>query len=505
MFRGTTAKRKTAPHSYMVVRAANEQDKNALSVSANKNEAVFSMQRFMKAFKNILMAPFSWAMNDSFQSQQRSERTTKLIFGEWVPVKSVNAVAGLRLVIFLAHFIFSILLLVRLRNDLKCPRSNVWYTFTDTAISRESCEAYSMQPFLADMTSEECALTHAGHMCVKGVPNGTSVPYKMDSLTIGGSVHPIALIAIFETLTASFCLMYLADGLISTGNPTFVSSKKMILYGAFFVATVWNIVLITIILTTENVIPVNHKIYPSICIVVTFLVQYWFATQIETLGTTAENDDKKDHARICTRYGEYCQTAAILFVSVAQILSFTGASAVAVQCAAVAIFVCNVLGVTLQNAMDDTEFNSFTVIMHLLGAWLAFFVGWLPIFRVWTALNALFEDIPEASARTAIQAAFFVMLAFYLSFGFFPTAMLYLPKLLGNEERAKFGTRRLIWWGFDVLSMIVKLVIAMLVMTSDIFQPQSVGQGKSCEMPFGKPLVAQDLTDYQTCIAGLWS
>lgn len=394
-----------------------------------------------------------------------------------------------RLLLFLVHFTFSIILVAMMRGSPKCPRQNYWYSTSDTMISWAGCKGYTMKALAPPNEWQNCTMGEMG-MCIHGNPPAATILYDMDDFTIGGTVHPFACLVIFEYLTASFALIYLTDALVEDFT-WFGQNSTFTWIIALTVATAWNFTLGLITFLTNDVVPFNHRFFFVIVFfVVTFLVQAWFAMQI------GNNDEpqKKESLRMQVRYLEYAQTASVLYISVVQVTSFAGVSGTAIQCGFMAILVCNVLGYTLQHyALAAIEENTLQTqklftFLHLLGSWAAFFIAWAPVFQAWGDLAPVIQDIPDVGARFSIWFIFINLLIWYLAFGIVPTLLVYLPALqvVAWDEKMEIMTT----WIFDILSAIVKILIAITIMTSDVFQPQATNGVENCRHPLLAPIAS---------------
>lgn len=385
-----------------------------------------------------------------------------------------DTISFLRVSLFVVHAAFSLALIILLHTQKKCPRNNTFYTSNDAVTAALQCASgRRMLPLLNKSPNETCVASTIGK-CVSDTPNMVEASYALQDSTIGGSVHPMACMCIFEFLTASFALVYLADHLFP--------SKQSMLMWAVGIATIWNIVFISIMSGLSNLIPYTHLLLGWGFVIVTFYIHSRY------LENKARNSENAVDNAIIMRYQEYAMTASILLLAVIQVLSFAGVSAAIVQTSFAAMIVCNLLGVTLHmtymkdaSKTEQTSQNGkWQVALYLLASWLAFFTAILPIFlSIGLDLGRIIETIPEDSAKLAIYLIFSLLGLSYLSFGLVTTIMVYIPHLMGYPDLAK-NSEYLADWILDVLSFTAKITIVVLSFSSDIFQPQSVNDVSDC-------------------------
>lgn len=410
-------------------------------------------------------------------------------------------------IVFLAHAVTSIVLLVLLYTTQKdrCNRNLHWYTsnldIMHYAASNSSglrVEPITTGNGLLDIT---CGVEGYNGKCQYTTPNVMAIEFDSSSWHLGGSVNVIALMCIFEYLTASFALVYFAK---SFRMEKFVFMKiqgERLLNVALMVAGFWNFAFTVLMFTKSPTLPASHTfLFAALGSIVASFVQYRFSRKIgfgdlpglqpllsddpeykyknAKVDRYGRKDNKStyDKNEFRIRYAEYAITAPLVFIASLVILSLSGVTATSLQLSFVSMSVCNLLGIVIHElyVADSGTIRYDKEILFALGAsWYAWVCAWLPyLFKMAKLFNAI-DGIPDTSAKDAVRAVIALMIIFYALFGILPTAFVYLPPVFRKGEKFVTGETWMRVWAFDTLSLCIKLIIVGIVASSDIFQPRA--------------------------------
>jgi hypothetical protein len=431
-----------------------------------------------------------------------NSRTAKTSLANMIPNKYNTT---LKLVVFSVHFGFSIFLMDWYYNENKCDnRSNRANYYQATAF--DGSTRRSIYPVLAEdqhksyrynekwdaeylNTDVHCRhnVSNATALCMfKGVMPSADVTYLKDDYMLGGVNNMVFLMMLFEWITAAFALDYLASTV----------DNVLVQLGGNAIALCWNICLFVFSLAYVKKLPFNNMIMGWLLALVAMARQvlhmnnlyvarqtkdksqitffgYVFDTKAFTVLNRIFGTENGKLNPITTRYFEYALTAPVLLIAVQSIV--TQADGWAYLVAYTCMVVTNLLGIPLQKSCvyaleqkgsTDTPVyknNIITMLMTLLVSWLAFATSWL----------VYFNDISYFFVRFPTEIQFLVVLLplFFASFGFCGT-LLCVQLALGQQSLATF-TAQYMDVVYDILSMIVKILVVIIVWSSNEFKPNS--------------------------------
>jgi hypothetical protein len=187
----------------------------------------------------------------------------------------------------------------------------------------------------------------------RGVMPAIEVTYERNDFMLGGVNNMIFLMLVFEWITASFALDYLADAMPDDAllNTPFIFN---------LISLAWNLVLFVFSFMYVKKLPYNNMTLAWVLALVAFVRQSFafYNKYIVEKGHLSETyhivhyifdaDDKDKLNKITTRYFEYAITAPVLLIAVQSIVAQSAGWAfpVAYLCMAVT----NLLGIPLHKA-----------------------------------------------------------------------------------------------------------------------------------------------------------
>ena len=379
-----------------------------------------------------------------------------------------------RLILFLIHFSLSIVIIALLfsREGEKCSRRNRWFTSNKNIIGYEVYQNKTKGEVIPILTEYEsynnCSMIDPNiGTCYEGAINSIGVRFDNGDFIVGGSVHVLGLMCIFEYFTASFALIYY----VACFKTDFMNvSKDTIMDLGFLVSIIWNLVFTVCITARQPVLPQTHLLLAWLGTAFTTFVQ-WRYISMQKSGDAARKYD------FYTRYCEYSLTAPVLFISVLTISTMSGISANILHLTFMGMAACNLLGVVIHafyEGIDDDNSgqNTSKCLYALLFSWWAWLASWLPYFIIFSGLWNAVNEIPDAGVRNGVFAVIVVLIIFYLSFGLIPSFSIYIPKIMYPGSDFKAYENIMINYVFDSLSLFVKMFSVIIVVSSDFFQPR---------------------------------
>jgi hypothetical protein len=478
------------------------------------------------------------------------EFTVSKFIDAFYEIQSVSKNQIFKFIIFLVHFSFSIFLMDWYVKENRCEllsnRANYFKATTyDGAITRnllpmmaeKNNTAYTYTSGLDAVfsnTEKQCHLNATQEnrihlhpvaqfdatspLCIfRGVMPAIEASYLKDDYTLGGVNNMVFLMLLFEWITASFALDYLAD---TTNIP-----EVAIVYN--LVSLCWNLCLFVFSFAYVTKLPFNNMTMGWALSLIAMLRQSFHLYN----SIVTEEDEytilnvifgEKDNQlnKITTRYFEYAITAPVLLISVQSIVAQSDGWTYPV--AYVCMVVTNLLGIPLHKAstadFDSAEYvsgygtddenkpvyggrddilpevdnrskankpfrstrkmvsavakaaiqavkanNAVTILMTLLVSWLAFATSWVVYLN---EIGLFFSRFPNE-----IKALVLILPLGFASFGVVGT-WLSVQAALGYKEAAK-KTLDYMDYVYDILSLAVKIFVVLIVFTSNEFRPNS--------------------------------
>jgi len=383
-----------------------------------------------------------------------------------------NGTTIFRLFLFLIHFGTSIALVSFLynREGEKCSRRNFWFTSNREIMRTELQKNHAITeviPVLTEYESHTCSVPDPDlGECYDKAVNSIGVRYGTSSWTMGGSVHVIALMTIFEYFTASYALVYFS---MCFNNGMLGLTSRTIRNLCLVVAQIWNLIFSIVIWVRPSALPMTHILLALVGLVVTSWVQMQYVKM-------KEEDNGKLKYDFYVRYYEYSLTAPILFISILTISTMSGITATTLQVSFLGMIACNLLGVVIHGFYEDVKENvedsQVKCFYALLFSWWAWLASWLPYFIIFSGLMGAISEIPDQGVRTGVSAVVVILLIFYLLFGVIPSFSLYLIRIFSPSTDTEVAEDIMVKYVFDILSFVVKFVAVVIVTFSDFFQPR---------------------------------
>lgn len=291
----------------------------------------------------------------------------------------------------------------------------------------------------------------------------------------------VFLMLVFEWITAGFALDYVADELQNIAGKTkerYRPGIKTIICNSVSIA--WNIVLLLAILILFSRIPWNNAMLACVVTSLALIRQilhifaihgYMHWVLVVYLQTSLATYSLE---KIVTRYFEYALTAPLLLIAVQGIVGFAPGWSFAV--AYVCMVLTNILGIPIHKlamyklhyARDTDKPNAInitniTLAMILTASWMAFLTCWI----VYIAeIVPFFGDVPDE-----IKVLLVILPVFFTLFGL-AGSTLYLSVLARLDDIAHVIENKLDFT-YDVLSLVVKILVVLIVFTSEEFKPNS--------------------------------
>jgi hypothetical protein len=306
---------------------------------------------------------------------------------------------------------------------------------------------------LIDWTSPLCQF--------RGVLPSAELMYLKDDYTLGGVNNMIFLMVVFEWITASFALTYVAAKLDAGYIQTTCDA----------ISLVWNLCLFVFSLAYSPKLPWNNM---TIGWLLAAIAMAWQAVHIYSYK--AQKVAYKLNT-ITTRYFEYAITAPVLLIAVQG--TVTQAKGWTFPVAFACMAVTNLLGIPLQKAVsyelsrkklkesekdDDkvkaSDTNQVLIFMTLLVSWLSFLTSFV-VYLIET--GALFDLYP-----IPIQVLVVVLPLLFVSFGLCAT-FICIQVMMGKP----------VWsdsymdYVYDILSLVVKVFVVLTIWFSAEFRPNS--------------------------------
>jgi hypothetical protein len=234
---------------------------------------------------------------------------------------------GFKTLAFLVHFGFSIFLLQWYIQNSSCNSGNRSKTYTQTFINlfgkeRESWavlpntdkdQSYHYTQDYVPVMSKVAISTHCpeynvsngiteNDLCIfRGVMPSMETTYLKDDYTLGSTTNLVFLMILFEWITASFALDYVAESLYKEYK--WETIGKM----AHQISIVWNVILLIVVIVYIPNLPWNNVIIVGVISIVAI------TRQMLTYGQYMN--------KTVTRYIEYALTAPVLMISVLSIVA----------------------------------------------------------------------------------------------------------------------------------------------------------------------------------------
>lgn len=418
-------------------------------------------------------------------------------------------------IVFIGHAAASIALLVLLYTSQRdrCNRNLHWYTSNANIMhyAASNSSGLHVEPIttgngLLDMV---CSVEGPNGKCQQMTPNVMAIEFDSTSWHLGGSVNVIALMCIFEYITASFALVYFAKSFRVVTIMRY--SGEQFLNVALMVAGFWNLAFTFLLFIKSPVLPASHTfLFGALGSIIASFVQYRFTRKIkfgelkgfknaklDKYNTSESGKFAYDKNEFLIRYAEYAITAPMVFIASLIILTLSGVTATSLQLSFVSMSVCNLLGIVVHELYEaDSENTHYNMeMLFALGAsWYAWACAWVPFFFPFAKLMNALNGIPDTSARDMVIAVIAMMIFFYCLFGIIPTFLVYSAPFFKplfnkdtegdgndkNEDEKKvkdnrkyfYGPTYMRVWIFDTLSLSIKLLVVGIVSSSDIFQPR---------------------------------
>ena len=389
---------------------------------------------------------------------------------------------------FLTHFSFAVTTMIFLVDPSYCNinsnRRNYWITSTNASIHANTKLNRSMWPVMVPNVSDNAfvfdaagnkTFVNSNHTCqnkdalcsLNGITPSLKIDYVDTDLTLGGVNNIWFLMMLFEWITASFALQYLLtllNQLLPKKWMQFETSQRK--YIILSITVIWNILIFISLIQTK--IPANNINLMVLLFICTCVTQAYY--QYEAPVTV----DPNSPLNIMTRYIEYAITAPVLMISVQTIM--TTAPGWSILTSYVAMTVTNLVGVPLHVLSIDflrsiggskEDNHRVFISMCLFTSWIAFSTAWIVYF--YDVAN-VFDRIPN----DGIKALIILLPIFFASFGVISTVTVYLPLLI-NDKWKNWANNNIKYMDstYDFLSLTIKILTVILVISSDIFKPSS--------------------------------
>jgi hypothetical protein len=420
----------------------------------------------------------------------------------------------LKVVIFAAHAVSSIVMLLKAMGTFDGGCDAIALP-TGRMVTHDDAYVLAVKPKLIDIPMKRLAnLTdcsndtswNQGWCKGQNLPDFYEYQNDYDSFVLGSSWNVIFAVAVFEWITASYALFYIDP------FDYWLPEWQPLVYGLHPVpvlCTLWNLALVLImwIQRTDLRVPPNNAFLYTMAIAVTMVIQNVLSinrnwridsekedtitykeTSTQALRTdlflrsrNKKHDGYRQMARSTTydfhqsnymilfdrcccsplpRYMEYMITAPILLVAL-YASSVPNDLTWKFQFVAMALFVCNALGVplhysVLQISNDVARFTKAAA-YFLTASWVCLIVG-LYIF-VWTLRDFLLGS--DSGMPQWVQMLIWLMIVLYAMFGF-AASRYYLPKIMWDPD---YGPEEYRWLGFyfDIFSLAIKLPVAWTI------------------------------------------
>jgi hypothetical protein len=420
----------------------------------------------------------------------------------------------LRLVIFAAHAVSSIVMLMKALGtfDGGCDAISLP---TGRMVSMEDPYVLAVKPPLIEIPMKRLANAtdcsndtswNQGWCKGRNLPDFYEYENDFNSFVLGSSWNVIFAVAVFEWITASYALFYI-DPFDSWLD------WQPLMYGLHpipVLCTLWNLALIIIMWAQryEMNIPPNNAFLYTMALAVTIVIhnvlsinRSWkidnekeetykeVATQslrtdlflrsrgkrqddyrqMISSGRSTTYDFHQPNYMIlfdkccCSplpRYMEYMITAPILLVAL-YASSVPNDLTWKFQFVAMALVSCNALGVPLHYSVlqitgDVMRFTK-AALYFLTASWICLVVG-LYVF-IWTLRDFLFGS--DSGMPQWVQMLIWLMIVLYAMFGV-AASRYYIPKILWDP---KYGPEEYRWLGFyfDIFSLAIKLPVAWTI------------------------------------------
>ena len=421
-----------------------------------------------------------------------------------------NSGMFLRVVIFIAHAISAIVMLLKVANSFQddCHAAVVYSSYQMSGIPSATAVFY---PLTIERLSNETICSPSDPLC-HGVriPDMVDVVYGDDSHVIGSSWNIIVTVLVFEWITASYALFYIDP--FDSWLP-FASHLWLGYHPIPVLCTGWNLFLLIYLWAARPTInlPVNNLFLYLLCLVKTMIVQ-----NVLSLSRTSEpsidpviptttsdppqkaqmqwhtdhflrnrkrNDVKvgwtvfhaeapfhqqyylkgieSRHMGVIPRYMEYSVTAPLLLLGL-----FVNAAIFSeswkFQFMFAALFVCNQLGAPLHFSVlripDEKDGRYRQIAIYFFAAAWISLVMTLYVF-IYTCKDILIDN--AAAVPAWVVGLIWFMLILYTVFGLVASRY-YIPILMGVTAASADDWEWLTTY-LDICSLLVKLPIAWTI------------------------------------------
>jgi hypothetical protein len=302
---------------------------------------------------------------------------------------------------------------------------------------------------------DHCVETHNSSYLLQCVDTGLFDVVRYDlpssSLVLGSSLNVFYIILVFEWISTGFALFYIApaSGTLHDRIARIVASWNIIL-----------VILTAILYTTDSWnVPANNCIFGIGSLLVASAIQMIIG--VLGLGEFTY--------RLVSRYCEYAITAPLLMLGTMSVITISAPIWV-LQVAYTGMLFCNLSGIASTLCINYESRASSDL---QLASWFYFVSSWT--FFIDRVQNSGFQDAPDF-----VQLIVVALPVFYGTFGFVGTTYHWAIRLstLGNENelvntkaQARYTTIACV--AFDILSVVVKIMIAITVITGGSYGPGS--------------------------------
>jgi hypothetical protein len=339
--------------------------------------------------------------------------------------------------------------------------------------SLQGIKTHSQHEDLKDTCRDYSAETQSCDYVGKsgGVMPSVEIEYGMLDYTLGGVNNIVFLMMVFEWITASFALDYIAE------------DNRPLNYFSIL----WNYALLVLTAVYTPELPLNNVVltYVLVCLAIFRQLLHasrspetetWGVPQLWHLGEIKGKLPKNVMDKITTRYFEYSLTAPVLIIAVQSIVTFSPGWTYAVTY--VTMVVTNLVGIPMHKVAwrlfenrapqtgspDDKPLLQNVLASLLFISWTTFATSWVTYM---IEVGMIFSSLPDP-----IKVLVLMLPVFFTLFGVFATRV-YLPLILhtrkGDGIHAQFaGNLDNI---FDILSLVIKTLVVLIIWSSNTFKP----------------------------------
>jgi hypothetical protein len=298
-----------------------------------------------------------------------------------------------------------------------------------------------------------CVETHNSSYVLQCVDTGLFdiVRYDLPSstLVLGASLNVFYIILVFEWISTGFALFYIAPPHKNATTHNIVAR----------ITASWNILLViltAILYTTDSWdVPANNCVFGIGSLLVASAIQ---------MGLGALGLENSTY-RLVSRYCEYAITAPLLILGTMAVITISAPIWV-LQVAYTGMLFCNLSGIASTLCIYDKSRASSDL---QLASWFYFVSSWT--FFIDRVQNSGFQDAPDF-----VQVIIVALPVFYGTFGFVGTTYhwaIRLATLKNDDKKKQTSYTTIACVAFDILSVVVKIMIAITVITGGSYGPGS--------------------------------